>query len=132
MRMETARFPNLKLLPLSDETHFRSYSCEFLDAFRENDTTVRIDFQDLARPEQSHREGTALLRIGRVQRQKLIDLPQQRIAAALDCGRIQRGMNEKPLEPVPRQHRPEARRDRHPALRIQPICELRDETIHNS
>ncbi len=131
MRLKTARFPNLKLVALSDETHLRSNARIGLDRLGEGHAPLRVEFQNLARAEQGRREKIALLRIGRMPRQELIDLPQQGMTAAIDRLRIERRMDEEPVEAVARQDRPKAGRDRHPALGVEPIGELRDEPIHN-
>ena len=51
--------------------------------------------------------------------------------AAIERFRVERGMRIKTLETVARQHRPERRRDRDPALGVEPVGAMRDKSVHS-
>ena len=107
MRAEAARFPDLELQPLSHERHLVGDVRVVPDRGREDHAALAIHLQRLAAPVEGGREQVPLRRVGRLALDQLRDLPQQRVATAVQGVGIEGGRNEEPLEAVARQHRPE-------------------------
>ena len=129
MRTKALGLPDLELVTEPDERHRVGDPGMRLHRVRQDDTPLRIDLQNLARPEQRRRQLIPLVRIGRQRRQKRIDLVQKRIAACVQCRRVERRMDVEALEPVPRQHGPERCGDRNPTLGVQAIGEIGHEAV---
>src|SRR5262249_24715223 len=103
-----------------------------LERFGENRPALAIDLQHFARAVERRRKLLAFLRIRRKARDQRLDFLEQRIAASIGPGRVERGMAIEALEAAAREHRAERRRDRHPALRVEAQGVMGHEAVHDA
>ena len=97
----------------------------------EDRSPLAVDLQDLARAVKRRRELLALFGIGWKARDQRLDLPEQRIAARVERGAVERRIAIEALETVAREHRAKRRRDRDPALGVEPQGVVRHEAVHD-
>src|SRR5262249_16083737 len=82
-----------------------------LERFGEDRPALAVDLQHLARAVKRRRKLLALLRIGRKARDQRLDLLEQRIAAGVERGPVERRIAIEALEAVAREPRGDRRRD---------------------
>jgi hypothetical protein len=115
---------------LADEGRFVGQRQGGAQALAQHDASLGIEAQDLARAKQRRRQVLALARIRRFRFEQRVDFLEQRLAAAVERRRVERGLNEQPVEPVLGQNRPERRRNRDAPLGVEAVDEVREEEIH--
>src|SRR5262249_38298869 len=89
-RAETSGLPDLKLVAEAGEGDLVLDASVSLERFGENRPALAVDLQHFARAVKRRRKLLALLRIGRKARDQRLDLPEQRIAAGVEGGPVER------------------------------------------
>jgi len=101
-----------------------------LDRLRHRHAPLPVDFQDLARAEQSRRQVVVLGGERPQALEALLDLAEEQVAAGIHRLEMRRGIAVQALEPVTGQHGAERRGDGDPPLRVEPHREVRHEAVH--
>src|SRR5271170_4559469 len=132
MGLETRRLPDLEFVPLPDEYRLAVESQRRLQPLLEKNPALRVEAQNLAHSEKRGGEGVASGRIGRHRLQQGVDLGDERVAAAVERRRVERGIGVDPREAVLRQHLAERRRNRDSPLGVEAMDEVGEKSIHHT
>ncbi len=103
----------------------------FFSGSVEDRPALAVDLQHFAGAVERRRELFALLRIGRKARDQRLDFPEQRVAAGIERGAVERRIAIEALEAIAGEHRAERRWDRYPTLGIEPQCVVGHEAVHD-
>src|SRR5262249_56055696 len=99
-RAEASRLPDLKLVADTGEGDLVLDAGVSLERFGEDRPALAVDLQHLARAVKRRRKLLALLRIGRKARDQRLDLLEQRIAAGVQRGPVERRIAIEALDTV--------------------------------
>src|SRR6185312_14646155 len=132
MRLEPLRLPNLKLVPEPDEARGVLDPRMRLEILGQNDAPFRIRLQRFAPPIERRGELLALFGVRRIALDQRFDFRQERIAARVERGPVERRMTIKSLVAVPREHRAETGWNRDSALGVEAHGEGRYKAVHGA
>src|SRR6185312_11553385 len=127
---ETFGLPDLKLVTQPDENDRVRDPRVQLQTLAQLHPALAVDLQRLARPIERQGQPLPLLRIWREASDQRLDLGDQRVAASIDRGTVERRSTVEALEAIAGEHRTKRSRNRDAPLGIEPRRDVRHEAVH--